>query len=166
MTGLTNDIEILVETWGCPCELTFDNYIPHYVSPQKRPGVTKGRKSGGFIVLIKKYLKSNFKIVKSSNNFVWIEVDKLCVNNLSENYNESIFDELYSDINNFWNGNKPILFTGDFNGRTSDVDDILRIDGDIDRELMLIPNTFVDLPKRNNCDKVLNSHGGKNMSHI
>ena len=57
---LTNDIEILVETWGCNCDVSFDNYTPHYVSPQKHKGITKGRKSGGFIVLLKNHLRRNY----------------------------------------------------------------------------------------------------------
>ena len=36
--GLTNDIEILAETWGCNCDISFENYIPHHVSPQKHHG--------------------------------------------------------------------------------------------------------------------------------
>ena len=177
---LTNDIEILVETWGCNCELSFDNYIPHYVSPQKHQGVTRGRKSGGFIVLIKKYLRKDYKILKSSNNFVWIEVDKKCIKNLNENflvvgtyinditstyYDEKIFEEFYSDILNFGKDNKPVLITGDFNGRTSDIDDTFREVGNLHQETIPIQNTFVDLPKRRNCDKILNSHGEK-IIHI
>ena len=132
---LCNDIEILVEVWGCNCDISFDDYIPHHIPPQKHQGVKKGRKSGGFYILVKKYLSKNFKILKQSNNFVWIEIDKKCIKNLDENfivvatyinditstyYDEKCFQELHDDILKFSSGRKPILFTGDFNGRTAE----------------------------------------------
>ena len=57
--------------------------------------------------------------------------------------------------------NIPILFTGDFNDRTAEKDDSFIDDGNMNLEFISIPNTFVNLPKRRNCDKVLNSHGEK-----
>ena len=78
-------IEILAETWGCKCDLRFEKYTPDYVSPQKHIGVKKGRASGGFIVLIKNHLCKNVKIIKKSNNFVWIEVVGKVINNPHEN---------------------------------------------------------------------------------
>ena len=72
---------------------------------------------------------------------MWIEIDKIIVKNLNENfivvgtyvnditsryYDEKIFEEFYSDILKFGNYNKPVLITGDFNGRTSDMDDTFR----------------------------------------
>ena len=173
---LSNDIEILAETWGCNCEVSFDDYIPHYVSPQKHHGVKKGRRSGGFLLLLKKYLSKNFKILKSSNNFIWIEINKNCIKNLQENflilctyinditssyYDDRIFEELYSDILRYSGENIPILFTGDLNGRTGVVDDIYRDDGKTDHNPIPIPNTFVNLPIRKNCDNIVNSHGKK-----
>ena len=182
--GLSNDIEILAETWGCNCDISFENYIPHYVSPQKHQGVKKGRKSGGFYILIKKYLSKNFKILKKSNNFVWIEINKECIKNLQENfivvatyisditstyYNETIFEELYADILRFIGEDIPILFTGDFNGRTGYKDDsfIENGQGRTSENSIPIPNTFVNLPKRRNCDSIINSHGEKiiNLCH-
>ena len=135
---LYNDIEILAETWGCTCELIFENYSDHYVAPQKRSGVKKGRKSGGFIILIKNHISKDVKILKKSNNFVWLEVNKKYIENLQNNflvvgtyisditstyYDESIFQELYTDVLNFSSENTPILFLGDFNGRTGELDE-------------------------------------------
>ena len=85
MNGLSNDIEILAETWGCKCEHNFSEYFAEYVFPQKHAGVKKGRNSGGFIVLFKNYLKKNVNIIKKSNNFVWIEVDKKFFINMDKN---------------------------------------------------------------------------------
>ena len=125
---------------------------------------------------MKNYLSKNFKIVKSSNNFIWIEIGKKCIKNLQENflivgtyingitstyYDEKIFEEFYSDILKYSGSNIPILFTGDFNGRTGIEDDTYQDDGKMDQCPVPIPNTFVNLPSRKNCDSVLNSHGKK-----
>ena len=97
--------EILAETWGCKCDISFDNYIPHYVSPQKHLGVRKGRSSVGFTILIKPYLAKSVNILKMSNNFVWMEIDKKVVNNIQENlivvgtYINDITSTYYDDKN-------------------------------------------------------------------
>ena len=53
---LFNDIEILSETWGCECDKYFESYdLLGEKKPEKLKGITKGRKSGGVIVLGKKY---------------------------------------------------------------------------------------------------------------
>ena len=74
---LSSDIEIFAEIWGCNCVLSFENYTVKQVSAQKYLAVKKGRKSGGFTILIKKHLFKSVKILKTSNNYVWIEVDKI-----------------------------------------------------------------------------------------
>ena len=53
--SLTSDIEVISEVWGFNCELNFENYSHHIISPQKHLGVKRGRKSGGFIILIKPF---------------------------------------------------------------------------------------------------------------
>ena len=82
---LSDDIEILVETWGCKRKLDFQDYFLEYVSPQKHLGVRKGRDSRRFIILFKNYLAKSVKINKKSNNFVWIEVDKKFFRSLKKN---------------------------------------------------------------------------------
>ena len=119
----------------------------------KHAGATKGRKSGGFIILVRKEIENIFKIVKNSNNFVWIELSKHLIKNVMENflivavyvsdvsstyYNEEIFEELNKDT----------------------LKDIYEEKGDF------IPGPkgktkFGDVPTRNNCDKTENSHGNK-----
>ena len=109
---LKHDIEIWCETWGCNCDLNFNDYEKYSVEPQKHTGVRKGRKSGGFVILIKKNIdKKMIKFVKTTNNFVWIEVSKHLIKNLNQNlfivasyinditstyYNDEIFEELKS----------------------------------------------------------------------
>ena len=83
---LKNDIEMLSEIWGCECKLSFDDYLIEKVEPQKHPGVNKGRKSGGFLILIRKNLKNKYKITKKSNNFVWIEFSKNLIQNIEGNF--------------------------------------------------------------------------------
>ena len=80
-------------------------------------------------------------IRKTSNNFVWLEIDKRFITNLQKNfyivavyinditstyYDDNIFQELHTDILEFGSGGTPILFMGDFNGRTGTLDDIYR----------------------------------------
>ena len=60
-SGLSCDIEILVETWGCDCEGLYDDYIPYYVSPQKHQGVKKGRRSGGIYFTCEKLSIKKFQ---------------------------------------------------------------------------------------------------------
>ena len=79
----------------------------------------------------------------------------------SSYYDEKIFEELYRDIFKFCDENTPIMFIGDFNGRTGDADDTFRGEGNFGNHAIPTPNTFVDLPKRSNCDTIVNSHGKK-----
>ena len=74
--ALCNDIEILAETWGCNCNVTYEGYTPVVANSQKRNRFTTGTKSGGFLILLKNDLSKNFKILKTSNTFIWIEIDK------------------------------------------------------------------------------------------
>ena len=71
---LCNDIEILAEIWGCNCDnVSFGaQYISYLVEPQKHEGVKKGRKCGGFEILLKKHMSfgKDVLIRKTSNNFV------------------------------------------------------------------------------------------------
>ena len=52
--------------------------------------------------------------------------------------------------------NKSI--TGDLNGRTGELDETFREDGNMTEQFIPIPNTFANLPKRRNCDDTLISH--------
>ena len=172
---LTSDIEILTETWGCKCNVVFENYISHHVSPQKHTWSKKGRKSGGFTILYKTYLKNRIKVLKSSNNFVWIEVEKNIIQNLQENflvvatyindvtssyYKDEIFEELHRDILKFSGENIPILFMGDFNGRVGNLDDTYKDPKPVENSIPII-SPFESIHDRRYCDTVVNSHGNK-----
>ena len=70
---LTNDIEIIAETCGSKC-------IIRMYSLKSMSGVKKEIRR-----VYKTYLKNRIKIIKSSNNFVWIEVENSTIQNLQEN---------------------------------------------------------------------------------
>ena len=116
---LRHDVEIWSEVWGCNCTLNFEQYDFEIVEPQKHAWVKKGRKSGGFNILIKKDIdRKQIVFRKKSNYFVWIEVSKNLIKNLKENlliiasyindisstyYNDEIFEELHKDVLTFCN---------------------------------------------------------------
>ena len=177
---LRHDIEILSEIWGCNCKLDFGEYEYEIIEPQKHAGVKKGRKSGGFIILIKKHIdRKLIKFFKISNNFVWIEVSKNLIENLNENlliiasyinditstyYDDEIFEELNNDVLTFCNGENPVLLMGDLNSRTGELNEIY-----VESENEFISNfpqktTFLNVPPRKNCDKKEDSHGKKIIS--
>ena len=99
---------------------------------------------------------------------MWIEIDKKCIKNLNENFNVVgvYINDINSDILQFSSENTPILITGYRNLRTGQLDDTFREDGKITEQFIPIPNTFVNLPKRRNCDDTLNSHGGKLFTYV
>ena len=100
--------EISSETWGCNCEKVFGGYeILAQVDPQKRVEAKKGRKSGGLLIIGKKYLK---------NSYIWIEISKHLIKNLekyllllcayisdvnSKYFNPNTYDDIAEDISNF-----------------------------------------------------------------
>ena len=49
---LSCDIVVLSEVWGCNCQINFENYSSYRILAQKHEGRKKGRKSGGFFILI------------------------------------------------------------------------------------------------------------------
>ena len=145
------------------------------VKPQKHTGVKKGRKSGLFLILYKNYLANNIKILESSNNFVWIEIDKSCIKNMQNNvliaatyinditstyYDDKIWDELYNGILKFGNENTLLLLMGDFNGRVGSLD-VRYLESTLPDENIPALRTHIDIPVRRNTDKGLNAHGRK-----
>ena len=159
---LSNDIEILAETCGCKCELNFENYFLEYVAPQNRMGIKKGLDSGAFIILFKNNLAKNVKIIKKSNNFVWIEVDKRLISGSTLNsliagvyihditskyYDDSIFEELNRDILKFSDEGTPVLLMGDINARTGNLNDNYEDSAHADQHIP-ISNTFTNIPNR------------------
>ena len=161
-----NDIEILSETWGCTCDKDFDGYdLLAEIKTQKLIGVKKGRKSGGVIVLAKKYLRK-LVIPKITANFVWLEISKHVIKNANKNfylitgyiqdilskyYDPNAFENLVVEISKVCDEDTPLFITGNFNGRTGELDDKYEESYLAPFEISSIP-----LPPRKSCDSGLN----------
>ena len=102
---------------GCNCEKVFEGYeILAQVEPQKRVETKKGRKSGGLLIIGKKYLKKFVHTIKINNSYIWIEISKNLIKNLEKNllllcayisdvnskyFNPNTYDDIAEDISNF-----------------------------------------------------------------
>ena len=75
-------------------------------------------------------------------------------------YNDSIFEELETDILRYSGRENPILMTGGFNARTGNLSENYDDSGDLEQNIPII-NTFANISSRNNCDLSINSHGEK-----
>ena len=137
--NLLNDIEILTETWSeCKkCKnITIENYeLLKVIEPLKK-GSKKGRKSGGIHIYCKSHLKPHLKIVKTSNHYIWFEVNKNIFDNINRNplicgiysqprgsayYSEEVWEEIEYDLINLTSNDPfdptPFCIIGDMNGR-------------------------------------------------
>ena len=170
---LIYDIEILSETWGeCNHDKTHDNFDCHEIKSQKHVDIKKGRKSGGFLIYIKKHISKAVHIIKTIATYIWLQLDKNIFHNLTENlklcvlylppasssyYNRDIFDDLAVDLMTYVTKNQPTLLLGDFNGRTGNLLDYIEVDNH-DSTLF---TRDTPMQKRNNCDIETNAQGKK-----
>ena len=172
----SNDIEFVSETWGCPCEKQFNGYeMIAETLPQKHEDIKKGRKSGGLIALGKKGIIKQVKMKKKSKNFIWLEISRHLIPGLEKNlyvvaayinditskyYDPNVFEELSADIANFCDLDTPLIITGDLNSRIAgELDNyVSSSEGDSHIEASIKSHL---IPKRNNCDRILNAHGKK-----
>ena len=136
-THLYSDIEILSETWGWNCEKYFEGYeILAQVDPQKRREAKNGRKSGGLLLIGKKYFKKFVHTIKITNSFIWIEISKTLIKNLengllllcayisdvnSKYFNPNTYDDIAEDISNFCEDNTPTILIGDMNSKAGNL---------------------------------------------
>ena len=171
------DINILTETWGCSHDITVLNFEVEVIKPNKIKSKKSGRSSGGILVLYKKHLKPNFEVISRHKNYIWFKLKDAYTFNTLEGYmntlyicatyippesspyfDDTIFDNVRDDMNNFSCQGNPIMICGDFNARTSNVNDFISIS---DKHC---PNnsitTKIDTSRRN-IDPELNSHGQK-----
>ena len=103
---------------------------------------------------------------------MWLEVSKDVIKNTNKNlfivagyirdtsskYNDpNVFKNLAVEITSVCDENTPLIVTGDFNGRTGEVDD--KYDESHETESDIRPTTSIALPMRKNCDSVLNQQG-------
>ena len=81
------DIEIISETWGA-CENCKSAKITGYelvksTDPEKKG--KKGGSSGGIQVYCKNFLENKIKIIKTSDKYIWMEIEKTLFNSLDSN---------------------------------------------------------------------------------
>ena len=174
-TELYSDIEILSETWGCNCEKVFEGYeILAQVVPQKRVETKKGRKSGGLLIIGKKYLKKFVHTIKINNSYIWIEICKNLIKNLEKNllllcayisdvnskyFNPNTYDDIAEDISNFCEDNTPLILIGDMNSRTGNMSEDY-IEPDLGLNCCIeTRSSSIDLPICKNCDGNINNQG-------
>ena len=104
--NLNCDIEILSETWtsckNCPNVKTPGYEIVDFINPEKIG--KKGRSSGGLSILCKTIFKSKVKVIRSSDKYIWFEIDKSIFENLDHNvkicaiYSQPILSKYYTGI--------------------------------------------------------------------
>ena len=172
---MKNDIEILLETWGnCSHYENVEGYTllcPN--DPQKLPGVSKGRKSGGILVYSKNYLGKRIKKLKQTEHYIWLEMSvdtyktkmnklKLCIlyNPLytSRYHDAALLENIANDIL-YSNDETPYLVIGDLNARTGELLDFNETNA-IDHldKFIISENPKI---KRRNRDKMINGEGIK-----
>ena len=182
-----NDIIILTETWLAEHIDIFsdDFYNYHNIRPMharaKRP-------SGGISILMRHHLRNSnrgkgIQIVKEHDCFVWLKIDKLCLN-MNKNIficatyippkdstywdtrpNSDPYNMLEQDIAQYQQEG-DILFLGDFNARTGTKEDYVSDLLQEETELFTRNNENSVLEKlkrknRNNCDQKINVYGNK-----
>ena len=171
---LKNDIEILSETWGeCDHFGDVENYHVIKIDSKKNKQTKRGRSSGGLLIYFKHHLANFLKVIKYSENHIWVEIDKRFFSKLGSNlliciaynppvnsqyFNLDLIEEMSADILDLPAvQTSPIVIIGDFNARTGD---ILDYDLNYQKENAL---SFSSNPhvQRRNCDKTANGEGKK-----
>lgn len=162
------DFIFLTETWTR--ESVFVPGFKCFVSkPQSKS--SKGRLSGGIVLLYKNQFASFVTIGKTSSNLVWCKIDKILMGTKqhvyicgvyippenSKYFSPQIFEDLENDIVHYRSEGYVIL-TGDFNSRTGKCNDYTSISGD----QFIKPNESEEYSTpliRNSCDNMINNHG-------
>ena len=169
-----NDIKdhhftFLTETWSGKID-SIPGFTAISTCTAKPKSNSACRISGSISLLFKTKLQSMVTIERLTKNTLWCRIDKSLLNSTkhlylcgiyippikSHYFDKDIFEKLETEILQFsQKGN--MLLLGDFNARTSKLDDFISKEG----------NTFIkDItensahpPKRNNFDSSVNDHG-------
>ena len=166
------DFIVLTETWTHRKVFVPDYNCFNSIDTQ-RSNSSKGRSSGGIMILYKNYLAHHVTKSKVSHNFTWCKLDKSLMGTEehvyvcgayippenSKYFSPEIFEELEEDIIEF-RSKVFVMLLGDLNSRTGKYDDHISISGEhlfVSNKLeeSIIPTT------QNNCDNNLNNHGKK-----
>jgi len=165
------DICILIETHR-QHNFIVDGYKSFFLPATKLHGVKSGRYSGGISILIKLKLQNVIKLYKTIENYaIWLKIDQKLMNLDKHIFIGGIyippidskyaiarpFDNLEHDLSELSNG--YIVCGGDFNARTSNLDDyLLNYDGDNFMDLDCVSGDITPL-KRINMDDTVNTYG-------
>ena len=168
------DIIILQETWCRNGEMTLcpTGYCEIVISSRKHSKVTRGRDSGGIIIWYKTEIANFITTSKIEESHVWLKINKkltqtesdifLCALYIppseSPYYNEEIFENLHSQINDFQAQGK-VLICGDLNARTGSLPDFTSDDGNNHILGSSFPQDLMNLHFRNTSDKIINKNG-------
>ena len=126
--------------------------------------------SGGITLLVKLKHEKYVSIEKKSKNYIWCEVSKDLFNNnrdlflcgayippeKSKYFDQEMFEKLENDIIKFLAKGNAILL-GDFNGRTSTLEDFVSKDGN--NYINDLSNDSLQPKNRLNFDNTTNNHG-------
>ena len=164
-----HDFTFLTETWSGKID-SIPGFTAISTCTAKPKSNSACRISGGISLLFKTKLQSMVTIERLTKNTLWCRIDKSLLNSTkhlylcgiyippikSHYFDEDIFEKLETEILEFSQKGNTLLL-GDFNARTSKLDDFISKEG----------NTFIkDItensahpPKRNNFDSSVNDHG-------
>ena len=162
------DFIFLTETWTHKTV-----FVPGFkcISTKPQSNSSKGRLSGGIILLYKNHLATYITIEKTSNNLIWCKIDKVLMGTQdhvyicgvyippenSKYFSPQVFENLEKDIIQY-RSKGYIILSGDFNSRTGKYNDHTSISGDHFITSNDSKESFTP-PVRNNCDNMLNNHG-------
>lgn len=137
---------MFAETWSTCKSCSNTKYIDNHhllkaIDPIKIG--KKGRKSGGIMIFIKNEFKNKIKIIKSNDNYAWIEVEKDVFQSFTRNilicaiysqpassnyFSEECWEDLENDLIYMTNNAVPFCIIGDMNGRVEEESEFLKLE--------------------------------------
>ena len=170
-----SDIEILSESWGnCKHEKDINDYHLIQVESNKNKNIKKGRNSGGLLIYFKNHLLKYIKLLKKTENYVWLEINKTFLKSLDRDlyvciaYNPpevsqyhkcDLIESMSNDILSFASEASSFFIMGDFNARTGNLKDYDEIIDDKIEQFQNLCSKTNPKTKRRNCDSKVNSQG-------
>ena len=166
---MKTDFMFLTETWSDK-EINIPGFKTFVSDPTTPRTDRPSRMSGGVTLLVKLKYEKYVSIEKKSKNYIWCKVSKDLLNNnrdlflcgayippeKSFYFDQEIFDELENDVINFLSKGNTILL-GDFNGRTSTLNDFVSKDGN--NYTNDLSDDSLQPKNRLNFDNTINNHG-------
>ena len=175
----SHDIIILTETWiskNSNINLDIKGYCCDHLFGNKSKHTKKGRFSGGISIYFRQTLKDKIQVIeKNQSGILWFKICNSMFNFESDLYicsvyippknskvttsldpDVDLFETIETDIEKYQQCGK-ILVTGDFNARTSNINDFTIYDTYLDQ------NVHVDMNEntipRANMDHVIDAYG-------